>query len=255
VLRYDLMADLPLCQADATQRRQVIRNLIINASEAIGDRSGAITVATGAAWCDADCLRENHVDDNLAEGLSVHLEVAETGHAMSLEVRARIFDPFFTTKFTGRGLGLAAVLGIVRSHGGAIRVYSARGRGTTFKLLFPALAAASDAAARHMLELLGFRVVTAADGREAVSRYRELLDDAPLVLLDLTMPHLDGAGAFRALRQLRPDVRVVLMSGYSEHAVEPQFAGKGLAGFVQKPFRLDALRRAMRQALEGSAAR
>ncbi len=278
VLRYDLMPELPHCEADATQLRQVIMNLLINASEAIGDRSGTITIATGAAWCDAQYLRENHVDDGLAEGLYVHLKVADSGHGMTADVRARIFDPFYTTKFTGRGLGLAAVLGIVRAHGGAIRVYSEPGRGTTFKLLFPALpvaegvpvrAPAADAGWRgsgtvlvvddeesiralgqHILERLGFTVVTAADGREALHRYRELADASPIVLLDLTMPHLDGAATFRELRQLRPDVRVVLMSGYSEQAVEPQFAGKGLAGFIQKPFRLDELRRVIRRVHE-----
>ena len=282
VLRYELMPDLPLCTGDPTQLRQVIMNLIINASEAIGDRSGAITISTGAAWCDEAYLRENHVDDGLAEGLYVHLEVADTGSGMTPEVRARIFDPFFTTKFTGRGLGLAAVVGIVRAHQGAVRVYSEPGRGTTFKLLFPAHAPdvvhdhrdadgrtgwrgsgtvlvvddeeSVRALARHMLTQFGFEVVTAADGLEGVARYRELRTQAqaPLVLLDLTMPHLDGEGTFRTLRQLDPHVRVLLMSGYSELSVEGRFAGKGLRGFVQKPFRLEQLREKVRQALDMS---
>lgn len=133
VLRFDLMDELPACRADATQLRQVIMNLIINASDAIGDRSGVIAISTGVAWCDSAYLAENFVDDNLPGGLYVHLEVADTGCGMSADTRLRIFDPFFTTKFTGRGLGLAAVLGIVRGHGGAIRVYSELERGTTLQ--------------------------------------------------------------------------------------------------------------------------
>jgi signal transduction histidine kinase/ActR/RegA family two-component response regulator len=278
VLRYNLMENLPTCRGDATQLRQVIMNLIINASDAIGERSGVIALTTGVAWCDSAYLAENFVDDNLPEGLYVHLEVADTGSGMSHETRQRIFDPFFTTKFTGRGLGLAAVLGIVRGHNGAIRVYSELGRGTTFKMLLPAeqqleqqsTLSTPDTAmwrgagsvlvvddeesirglTRHMLTQMGFDVATASDGREAVELFRQMQDINPLVLLDLTMPHLDGAAAFTQLKRIRPDVRVILMSGYNEHSIAEQFAGKGPLGFIQKPFRLSELRQLVRSTLE-----
>lgn len=278
VLRYNLLEDMPTCRGDVTQLRQVIMNLIINASDAIGDRSGVIALTTGVAWCDSSYLAENFLDDDLAEGLYVHLEVADTGSGMSPETRQRIFDPFFTTKFAGRGLGLAAVLGIVRAHGGAIRVYSELGRGTTFKLLLP-VAAQMDTQpdlpapepapwrgtgsvlvvddeesirglTRHMLMKMGFEVATASDGREGVELFRRMAADNPLVLLDLTMPHLDGAAAFTQLRRIRADVRVILMSGYSEHSIAEQFAGKGPLAFIQKPFRLNELREMVRTTLE-----
>jgi CheY-like chemotaxis protein len=255
--------------------RQVIMNLIINASDAIGDRSGVIAVTTGAVWCDAEYLASGFGADELPEGLYLTLEVSDTGIGMSAETQARIFDPFFSTKFTGRGLGLAAVMGIVRGHGGAIRVYSELGRGTTFKLLFPALSAdiavaaptaiapqgnhqrvivADDeervrALSRHLLERLGYMVTMAADGREAVALFSELRHENPLVLLDLTMPHLDGAGALRAIRALDANARVVLMSGYSEHAAMQQQLGRGVRGFLQKPFRMEELARTLANAL------
>ncbi len=277
VLRYHLLAELPACQADATQMRQVIMNLIINASDAIGDRSGVISLTTGVAWCDQEYLTDNHVDDDLPEGLYVHLEVADTGVGMTAETRRRIFDPFFTTKFTGRGLGLAAVLGIVRSHGGSIRVYSEIGRGTSFKILLPAIDQtisrdATGTAAepewngrgtvlvvddeesirgltKHMLRKVGFDVITASDGREALELFRADPSRIALVLLDLTMPHLDGAATFRELRRIQPGVRAILMSGYNEQTVTAQFAGKGIAGFIQKPFRVSQLRDAVQAAL------
>ena len=275
VLRLDLMADQPACMADSSQMRQVIMNLIINASDAIGDRSGVIAVTTGAVWCDAEYLASGYGADELPEGLYLTLEVSDTGVGMSAETQARIFDPFFSTKFTGRGLGLAAVMGIVRGHGGAIRVYSELGRGTTFKLLFPALptevgAVAPTAVApqgnhqrvivaddeervraltRHLLERLGYTVTMAADGREAVALFTELRHESPLVLLDLTMPHLDGAGALRAIRAIDANARVVLMSGYSEHATMQQQLGHGVRGFLQKPFRLEELARTLANAL------
>lgn len=280
VLRFDLMEDLPACLGDATQLRQVIMNLIINASDAIGDRSGVIAITTGVAWCDRAYLAENFINDTLAEGLYVHLEVADTGSGMSAETRARIFDPFFTTKFTGRGLGLAAVLGIVRGHKGSIRVYSEPGRGTTFKLLLPAepkaelvtTAPAPETAlwrgtgsalviddeesiralTRHMLVQMGFEVTVASDGREGVEVFRQMSGSNPLVLLDLTMPHVDGAEAFAQLRRIRPDVRVILMSGYSEHSIATKFAGKGPLGFIQKPFRLNELRELVRASVDAS---
>uniref|UniRef100_UPI002ADE7C8B PAS domain S-box protein n=1 Tax=Tepidiforma sp. TaxID=2682230 RepID=UPI002ADE7C8B len=137
VLKYRFAPDLPLIEGDATQVRQVIMNLITNASDAIGDRSGVISISTGLMHADRAYLRTAYMDDDLPEGDYVYLEVADTGVGMDEATAARIFDPFFTTKFTGRGLGLAAVLGIVRSHRGAIKLYTEPGRGTTFKILFP----------------------------------------------------------------------------------------------------------------------
>lgn len=137
MLNYNLYPELPAIEADASQMRQVIMNLITNASEAIGDKSGVITITTGVMECEAQYLAETFLDDGLKQGIYVYLEVTDTGCGMDEEAQSKIFDPFYTTKFTGRGLGLAAVLGIVRGHKGAIKVYSKRGEGTTFKILLP----------------------------------------------------------------------------------------------------------------------
>ncbi|MDD5761548.1 MAG: response regulator, partial [bacterium] len=274
ILNLNLERGLPPIEADPSQIRQVAMNLIINASEAIGDRSGVITVSVGATRCDEEYLRRTEMRDDLAPGLYVHLEVTDTGIGMDAETRARIFEPFFSTKFTGRGLGLAAVLGIVRTHKGALKVYSEPGKGTTFKILFPALEDAGKgggtddsspvadwlgtgtillvddeesliALGARMLEHLGFAVLTAADGLQAVELYRERGKEIDLVLMDLTMPHMDGAEAFGELRRLNPDVRVVLASGYSQEDVASRFAGKGLAGMLQKPYTLARMRESL----------
>jgi signal transduction histidine kinase/ActR/RegA family two-component response regulator len=276
VLRLDLMPNQPACVADTSQLRQVVMNLIINASEAIGDRSGIISVITGAVWCERDYLAESFVDEGLQEGLYVTLEVSDTGAGMSPETRARIFDPFFTTKFTGRGLGLAAVLGIVRGHGGAIRVYSEPGRGSTFKLLFPAVERSADtrtardmparpgpgalalvvedeesvrAVASAMLRQMGFEVLAAPDGRAALALYAQHGARNPLVLMDLTMPHLDGRATVRELHREWPAARIILMSGYTEAVALDGLVGKGVLGFVQKPFQFEELAAVVSRAL------
>jgi signal transduction histidine kinase/CheY-like chemotaxis protein len=264
VLKYHFTNNLPAVEADATQMRQTIMNLILNASEAIGDRSGVISVTTGLAHCDPEYLKTCFVADGIQPGDFVYVEVADTGHGMDKATQDRIFDPFFTTKFTGRGLGLAAVLGIVRGHKGAIRVHSEVGRGTTFKLLFPAaqtpareITSGTPGArswkshghvlvvddeetvrtlTRRMLERVGFTVLTAEDGRQAVEIFQRVGAEVDLVILDLTMPHLDGEACFRELRLLKPAVKVILSSGYNEQDVVSLFAGKGLAGFIQKPY-------------------
>jgi two-component system cell cycle sensor histidine kinase/response regulator CckA len=271
ILTLHLERGLPPIEADSSQIRQIVMNLIINASEALGDRSGEITVSVGATRCDEEYLQKTELQDGLAPGLYVHLEVTDTGSGMDAQTRSRIFEPFFSTKFTGRGLGLAAVLGIVRAHKGALKVYSEPGKGTTFKILFPALEDAGEGARTNessplaewrgkgtillvddeeslidlgarMLEHLGFTVLTAADGLQTVELYRERGKEIDLVLMDLTMPHMDGAEAFGELRRLNPEVRVVLASGYSHEDVASAFAGKGLAGVLQKPYTLAKLR-------------
>jgi PAS domain S-box-containing protein len=274
ILNLNLERGLPPIEADPSQIRQIAMNLIINASESIGDRSGVITVSVGATRCDEAYLRKTELREALTPGLYVHLEVTDTGGGMDAETRSRIFEPFFSTKFTGRGLGLAAVLGIVRAHKGALKVYSEPGKGTTFKILFPALTDGEDATrfpepssladwrgqgtillvddeeslialGARMLEHLGFTVVTATDGLQAVDLFRKRGKEIDLVLMDLTMPHMDGAEAFGELRRLNPDVRVVLASGYSHEDVASRFAGKGLDGVLQKPYSLAKLREAL----------
>ncbi len=272
VLRFNLMHPIPSVEADATQMRQIVMNLVINASEAIGDKSGVIAITTGCMDCDRNYLKDVWLDENISAGLYVYLEIADSGCGMDKATMTKLFDPFFTTKFTGRGLGMAAVLGIVRGHKGAIKVYSEPNKGTTFKILLPA----SDRPAelfnghthtddwkgsgkvllvddeetvrgigREMLQELGFTVITADDGREWVAAFKENPDVA-FVILDLTMPHMDGEQCFRVLKQLKPDVKVMISSGYSEQEVSIKFVGKGLAGFIQKPYKLSVLRDAVR---------
>jgi PAS domain S-box-containing protein len=275
-LKYHFSQGLPAVEADAPQLRQAIMNLVVNASEAIGERSGIVSVTVGLAHCDADYLRGCVGADHPQEGDYVYLEVADTGQGIDGPALIRIFDPFFSTKFTGRGLGLAAVLGIVRGHGGAIKVYSESGRGTTFKLLFPAgqgtacVEAKPEVPAGHktkgkilladdeetirnlvrrVLQMAGLEVVVAADGREAIEKFTAGKDSIDLVILDLTMPHLDGESCFRELRRIKPGVKVILSSGYSEQEIVSRFAGKGLAGFVQKPYTSEELLAKIREVL------
>jgi len=276
VLRFNLQAGLPAVEVDATQIRQVIMNLVINASEAIGEKSGVISINTGLTRVDRAYLGGTILAPELAPGTYVYLEVSDNGCGMSAETQAKIFEPFFTTKFTGRGLGLAAVLGIVRGHRGAMKVYSELGRGTTFKLLFPGAEGAADAEiagplatawrvqgkvlvvddeetvrsiAAVMLRKMGLEVALASDGREAVTIFSATPDAYRLVLMDLTMPHLDGREAYAELRRVRDNVRVVMMSGFNEQEVTAQFSGKGLAGFLQKPFLFETLGDTVRKAL------
>ncbi len=264
-LKLNYSDNLPVIDADPTQIRQIIMNLVTNASEAFADKTGIISITTGAMDCDSDYLAGTYLDDPLPDGRYVYLEVADTGSGMDEATQQKLFDPFFTTKFTGRGLGLSAVLGIVRGHKGAIKVYSEAGGGTLIKVLFPICSTAPASLnleiadnrkswtgsgtillvddeepilsiGKEMLERIGFDVITASDGKEALTRFKEHADKVDLVILDLTMPNLDGAEAFEELQRLQPGVRVLVSSGYNEQDVAPRFAGKPLAGFLQKPY-------------------
>jgi CheY-like chemotaxis protein len=269
-LKLELMEHLPPVMADATQLRQIIMNLVMNASDALGDKPGEITIRTSVVQADKRILAGAVGADALEEGKYVLLEVTDTGSGMNPETQAKIFEPFFTTKFTGRGLGLAAVLGIVRGHKGALKVESELGRGTKFKLLLRAeqvlpedsrkkprvtprwrgrgtvLVVDDEQSVRRvagrMLMAMGFQVVMAGDGAEAINAYRAYADHICAVLLDLTMPRMDGEETFREIRRLRPDACVILMSGFSEQEAVARFVGKGLAGCLQKPFTPEELR-------------
>jgi two-component system cell cycle sensor histidine kinase/response regulator CckA len=269
---------LPAVHADAAQLRQIVLNLVLNAAQAIGDRRGTINVRTLTQLVDATWLAGARVGQDSAPGPRVCLIVADDGPGMEPAVLARIFDPFFTTKPTGRGLGLASVLGIVRSHGGALHVHSVPGRGTTFTLAFPPERAAPERlapaavavpapwrgsgmvlvvddeeavrrTAAQMVEQFGFEVVEAGSGAAAL----ELVDAGrpiTLVLLDAMMPGMDGAETLTRLRQRRPGLRVVVFSGYSSQDMKPRFASQHPFGFLQKPFSPESLRDALRAALE-----
>ena len=277
-VRYHLAENVPVIEADPAQVNQLVINLVINASESIADQEGIIDISTGTLQCDANYLKQSHFIDFPPEGTYVFLEIGDTGCGMDPETQARIFDPFFTTKFMGRGLGLAAALGIVRAHKGAIRVESRSGQGTVFRVLFPVSKNAtqrlmgtpvtSDAwrgsgtillvddeePVRHVckpiLERYGFLVLTAADGREAVRLFQEHHASIVCVLLDLTMPRLGGADTYRELRRLQSDVRVILASGYSESEITQRFADLGFAGFIQKPYQMATLIAKLRGTLE-----
>ena len=278
-LRFDFAQELPAVEADGTQLRQIVMNLITNASDAIGSEDGAITLRTGILHASREFLESGYVDDELPEGSYAFIEVEDSGCGMDAETRARVFDPFFSTKFTGRGLGLAATLGIVRGHRGTIKVRSEPGRGTTFTILLPCSRAETSAShegvsglreqfrgsgsvlvvdddetvrsvAQHMLERSGFTVLTARDGCEGVATFEACRDEVALVLLDLTMPTLGGEEAFRAMRQMRPDVRVVLMSGVSSQELASRYGSEGMAGFIQKPFRVEELQECLTSILD-----
>jgi PAS domain S-box-containing protein len=276
-IRYELQEGLPIFMAEASQIQQLVMNLVTNASEAIGEAEGTVSIRTGTQTYDREQLTRDFPGQLIDPGTFVTLEVADTGAGMTPEVQARIFEPFFTTKTTGRGLGLSAMQGIVRGHHGGIRVNSAPGQGSTFKLIFPAgqgeplepevvpveegwrgsgtILVVDDEdgvrqVAADLLRSMGFDVLLAADGLEALERFRECTVPIRVTLMDLTMPHLDGVETFLELRRLDPACRVILTSGYNQQEAVEEFIGKGLTGFLQKPFLTAELVRALRQALE-----
>jgi two-component system cell cycle sensor histidine kinase/response regulator CckA len=261
---------MPCIDADPVQMRQVVMNLITNASEAMGDRGGVVHIRTGVVEATRSYLTGAYLAGDLAEGTYAYLEVSDSGCGMDEETKTKIFDPFFSTKFVGRGLGLAAVLGIVRAHRGAIKLYSEPGRGSTFRVLFPVVEAAprksstpppvrTSAARRRktilvvddeedvlavvksMIESFGHSVLLARNGKECIRIFRKHSGNIALVILDTTMPVMDGEETFSELRKLDPDVRVILSSGFNEVEATRRFVGRGLAGFLQKPYEISEL--------------
>ncbi|HNX95140.1 MAG TPA: response regulator [Holophaga sp.] len=280
-LAFELAPEPPLIEADGAQLQQVILNLVTNSSDAIGDHVGVLTVRTGSRELDAPTLARDFPAQNLKPGRYALLEVSDTGCGMPPEIRERIFDPFFTTKTTGRGLGLSAMLGILKGHRAGIAIDTSTdpvAHGTTFHILFPALTnpaplappPAPEPQARYqghmlivddeeaiitaltrILRTLGFTVESARDGREAIEH---LQADTPfeLVIMDLSMPRMGGREAFHAIRAMRPELPIILSSGYDEQQVVEELTRQGLAGFLPKPYRLQELRQIIAAALSKS---
>jgi len=277
-LRLDAAAQVPQVQADSGLIRQAITNLVNNAAEAIGERAGQIILRTGLMHCDAAYLASTWLPEALAPGAYVFLEVTDNGQGMDRETMARIFDPFFSTKFTGRGLGLAVTLGVVRSHRGAIAVSSDPGSGSTIRLLLPVTPANTAAVSApvaavdtwrgqgaillvddeeavldlgcRMLKKLGFEAIGAINGQAAVAAMKEHGHQIVAVILDLMMPDMDGVNTFAALQQIKAGVPILMCSGYDEHSSALSANNPGYAGFLQKPYQQAALRAKLRAALE-----
>ena len=264
-MQLDLEPDLPEIEGDRSQIHQVLMNLVINSTEAMGNAPGLIVVQTGMRNVGAEEIHQFQGTD-LASGSYVTLEVRDNGAGMDEETAAKIFDPFFTTKFQGRGLGLAAVAGIVRAHKGAMRVQTAPSRGTSFLLLFPAMkvrpARASrlrppvlvtdfsgcgtvlvvddeervQTTARLALERRGCAVQTTGSGEEAIEILRADEGRIVMVILDLNMPGMSGVEALPRMLEIHPNLRVLVTSGYTEADVLRRFEGMPVAGFLQKPY-------------------
>jgi len=280
-LELNLASDLPLILADAAQIHQVLMNLVTNASEAIGDKPGVITVSTSVRECDASYLAETRTSNKPRPGRYAILEVSDTGCGMDEAVRAKLFDPFFTTKFVGRGLGMSAVLGIVQGHNGAIMVSSKPRKGTVVSAVLPAivknvvsasageplpftaprtpaaslsgtvLVAEDEAQVRSLMELLlkrlGFQVLCADDGERAVELFRQHANEIKFVLMDLTMPKLNGREAMEEIRKIRPDAKVVLTSGYESDDIIGGYQEHGFDAFIQKPCDLETFKKVVQQ--------
>jgi len=280
-LTLDLAPGLPPVEGDAVQLRQVVLNLITNASDAVGQGGGMIGIRSGAVDADEGYLQGPWLPSRVPVGAYVVLEVSDDGCGIEPETLVRMFEPFHSTKGAGRGLGLSAVLGIVRGHHGALRVYSEIGRGTTIKVLLPVASAHAversgphrrpPAAAgrggiilladdeptvrdlgRAILERGGYEVLTVPDGLAAVEAVEARGAELGLLILDMTMPRLGGAEALEQIRCIRPDIPAILSSGYNEQDVTSRFASDGLAGFLPKPWTAGDLLEAVRGVLGGT---
>ena len=259
VLKLDLPEGLPSVMADVAQVQQLIMNLVINAAEAVGDAPGTVAITTGVQEIDDQYISANPI----APGRYVFLEVRDTGSGMDEETIGKIFDPFFTTKFAGRGLGLAAALGIVRGHKGSISVESNPGRGSIFKVLFPAAEEMVEPSgerevspefsgsgvilvvddeegvrktAAAVLKSRGYSILEASNGQEGIEIFQQHSSQIGLVLLDLSMPIMSGEECLRKLKQIKPDLPVLLSSGFSESEATHRFQASGIKDFLQKPY-------------------
>jgi signal transduction histidine kinase/ActR/RegA family two-component response regulator len=278
VIETDLGHDLPSVRASAAQLRQVVMNLVTNASEALGDRDGLIRVTT--SFVTGGKESSEAVFDFVVDGAYLQFEVSDTGCGMPPEVQAKVFDPFFTTKTAGRGLGLAVVQGVVRGLQGAIHLHSEPGKGSTFRILLPCAETApekirgardgaeepegpikgvtvliveDEALLREpvaaMLRKKGFEVLEAADGFSAIDLLRANGGKIDAMLLDMTIPGASSPEVVMAAAKAWPDIKVILTSAYSKEIIAERMSASQVHSFIRKPFVLGDLLQTFREAL------
>ncbi len=275
IINLNIDKELPFIEGDGGKVEQLIIALFTNALEALEGRDGIITIATGLKECDISYLSKSRLDVIPEPGVFAYLEIKDTGCGMDEETQKKIFDPFFTTKFTGRGLGMSAVIGIVKSHRGAIFVESIKNIGTTVTVILPLYRTECPEQYREIpgkkvtplqartillvddedmlresgkaiLTRFGFNVITASDGVEAVEVYTKRSAEINCIIMDLSMPRMDGLTALKKIRQVNPGIKVILCSGYNEQTAIGNYTGYGLAGFLQKPYEIEKLRKKLK---------
>lgn len=278
-INLDLTHDMPEIMGDHTQIQQVVMNLIINAAEAIGDKNGTVTIHLKKIIIEADRENRDFFGNSIPPGAYACLEVSDNGCGMDVETQKRIFEPFYTTKFTGRGLGMSAVLGIIKSHDGVLQLFSAPDVGTTFKIYFPVLGAPDFFVTQPvsafappakgsgtillvddeeslrligsaLLKAMGFSVVTAMNGRESLEIYREMGGRIDLILLDLLMPEMGGIDAYLQLREISSSIPIVICSGYAVEEILESINTDAHADVIQKPYKPDQLRETLMKFLD-----
>ena len=279
VIKPNLSPDIAFVTGDASQIRQIAMNLIINASEAIGDDQGEIQVSLSKTQITTGKSIKDHQGKEIPQGEYACLEVTDNGCGMNEETKWRIFEPFYTTKFTGRGLGMSAVLGIITAHNGALQLYSQSDLGTTFKVYLPCESAVVEphmefassstwqgsgsillvedeesirAVVMSMLEMLGFTVIEACDGKEALALYQKNASDITLVVTDMGLPFMDGYALFRELKKLTPELPIIISSGFGDSVVTERIPSEEIAGLVSKPYGFDQLQEVLKSVVEGA---
>lgn len=279
VIKPDLSTDIPVIDADASQLRQIVMNLIINASEAIGKEQGEIKVSLANTTVIAGQSDTDYNGKAISPGVYILLEVTDNGCGMDAETKWRIFEPFYTTKFTGRGLGMSAVLGIINSHGGALQLFSQLGHGSTFKVYLPVkdgnstemesiqqvtsnqwrgsgtiLLVEDEEQVRHiareLLEMFGFTVLEAVNGKDALELYQQNAADITLVVTDMGMPIMDGYELFHELKKLNPELPIIASSGYGDAEVSSRIGSDNIAGLISKPYNPIQLREVLKAVFE-----
>lgn len=282
VIKSDFSGDIPVIKGDASQIRQILMNLIINASEAIGDTQGEIVVSLSKTVVRAEQFAKDHLGKEITAGRYVCLEVADNGCGMDDDTKRRIFEPFYTTKFTGRGLGMSAVLGIISAHKGALQLSSNPGQGSVFKIFLPVDSSESvggeslecltvqpwqgsgtillvedeellQQVAKDMLEVLGFSTVDASNGREALEIYQKNAASIRLVITDIGMPVMDGYALIRELKKLDPKLPIIVSSGFGDAVVTSGIANEEVAGLVSKPYNMKQLQEVLQSVVGNNA--